>query len=71
LVGELYEWLGVAAGVRPASLGQRVNQGVGREEALDDALVARLRDYFRDSDQTLTELLGRELPWHESVGGAR
>ena len=70
-VGDLYEWLGVDAGVRPASLGQRVNQGVGLEESLDDALVARLRDYFRDSDQTLTELLGRELPWHETVGGAR
>jgi hypothetical protein len=70
-VGELYEWLGVDSGVRPASLGQRVNQGVGREESLDDALVAQLRDYFRDSDQALTELLGRELPWHQTVGGAR
>jgi hypothetical protein len=70
-VGKLYDWLGVDADVRPASLGKRVNQGVGLEESLDDALVARLRDYFRDSDQALAELLGRELPWHEPVGGAR
>ena len=70
-VADLYEWLGVDVGVRPPSLGQRVNQGVGLDESLDDALVARLRDYFHDSDQALTELLGRELPWREKVGGAR
>ncbi|MFL6001875.1 MAG: sulfotransferase family protein [Nocardioides sp.] len=70
-VGELYAWLGVDPGVRPESLGQPVNQGVGLDESLDDALVERLRDYFRDSDQALAELLGHELPWHTTVGGAR
>jgi hypothetical protein len=30
---------------------------------LDEALVARLRDYFRDSDQALADLVGRPLPW--------
>ena len=70
-IGELYEWLGVDAGVRPDSLGQRVNQGERPEDSLDDALVDRLRDYFHDSDRALTGLLGRELPWHDPVGGAR
>ena len=70
-IGELYEWLGVDAEARPASLGQRVNQGERPEDSLDDALVDRLRDYFHDSDRVLTGLLGRELPWHDPVGGAR
>ncbi len=70
-IGELYEWLGVDAGVRPDSLGQRVNQGERPEDSLDDALVDRLRDYFHDSDRALAGLLGRELPWHDPVGGAR
>jgi hypothetical protein len=70
-IGELYEWLGVDADVRPASLGERVNQAERPEETLDDELVDRLRDYFGDSDRALSALLGRELPWHDPVGGTR
>ncbi len=70
-VGELYEWLGVDAGVRPDSLGHRVNQAEPPEDSLDAGLVDRLRDYFNDSDRALAGLLGRELPWHNPVGGAR
>jgi hypothetical protein len=71
LVGELYEWLGVDPGVRPDSLGQQVNQAERPEDSLDAQLVDRLRDYFHDSDRALAGLLGRELPWHDRVGGAR
>ena len=70
-VGELYEWLGVDAGVRPDSLGHRVNQAEPPEDSLDAGLVDRLRDYFNDSDRALAGLLGRELPWHDPVAGAR
>jgi hypothetical protein len=70
-IGELYEWLGVDADVRPASLGQSVNQAERPEETLDEGLVVRLREYFDDSDRALAELLGRELPWHDPVGGPR
>jgi hypothetical protein len=70
-IGELYEWLGVDPGFRPESLGQRVNQGERLEGSLDDVLVDRLRDYFHDSDRALAGLLGRGLPWHDPVGGAR
>ena len=70
-IGELYAWLGVDADVRPASLGQPVNQAEPPEETLDEGLVDRLREYFDDSDRALAELLGRELPWHDPVGGPR
>jgi Sulfotransferase domain len=70
-IGELYGWLGVDAGVRPASLGKPVNQAGRPEDKLDIGLVDRLRDYFADSDRALTALLGRELPWPDPVGGAR
>ena len=70
-IGELYEWLGVDADVRPASMGQPVNQGERPEDQLDEGLVDRLRDYFHDSDRALAGLLGRELPWHDPVGGSR
>lgn len=40
-----------------------VNQSSGTAPELDPGLVARLRDYFRDSDRALAELLGRPLPW--------
>jgi Sulfotransferase domain len=66
-IGDLYEWLGVDAAVRPDSLGTRVNQGERLEDSLDDGLVDRLRDYFHDSDQALAGLLGRELPWYEGA----
>jgi Sulfotransferase domain len=66
-IGDLYEWLGVDAAVRPDSLGTRVNQGERLEDSLDDGLVDRLRDYFHDSDRALAGLLGRELPWYEGA----
>ncbi|HEU5454897.1 MAG TPA: hypothetical protein VFU85_04365, partial [Nocardioides sp.] len=70
-IGELYEWLGVDAGVRPASMGKPVNQGERPEDQLDEGLVDRLRDYFHDSDRALAGQLGRELPWHDPVRGSR
>ena len=68
-IGELYEWLGVDADVRPASLGQPVNQGERPEDTLDAELVERLRDHFDGSDRALAALVGRELPWQHPAGG--
>jgi len=70
-IGQLYGWLGVDPDVRPAALGQRVNQADRNEEALDDGLVDQLRDYFQDSDKALAGLLGRELPWSNPLERTR
>jgi hypothetical protein len=40
-----------------------VNRSSSAKPDLDPALVADLRDYYRDSDLALAELLGRPLPW--------
>ena len=61
-ISELYRWLGVADGVRPDEDGP-VNASSPVGEALDDDLVARLRDYYADTDAALAQMLGRDLPW--------
>ena len=40
-----------------------VNTSTHPAPEIDEALVARLRGYFRDSDTALRELVGRPLPW--------
>ncbi len=62
-IGETYRWLGVDADVRPASLGEPVNQSARTPPPLPSGLVARLRDWFAGSDLALTELVGRLVPW--------
>ncbi|QZY28498.1 sulfotransferase family protein [Nocardioides coralli] len=62
VVGDLFTWLGVDAGVRPDTGGGPVNAS-STAEPLDRALEAELRDHYRDSDDALADLLGRELPW--------
>jgi hypothetical protein len=62
-VGRLYETLGVDAGFVPPALGLPVNASRQPRDDLDDDLIARLRDYFRESDRALADLLGRQLPW--------
>jgi len=66
-IGELYDWLGVAGDVRPGGPDPAVpvnaSSGSSAGEELDDDLLARLRDYFSDSDAALADLLGRDLPW--------
>ena len=61
-IAGLYRWLGVADGVRPDPDGP-VNASSPVGEDLDDELVARLRDYYSDSDAALARMLGRDLPW--------
>ena len=48
------------AGVPPL---EPVNASSQPAADLDADLVARLRDYFRDSDEALADLVGRPLPW--------
>lgn len=61
-IGELYAWLGVDPDVRP-ELGDEPVNASSPVGAVDDDLMAELRDHYRDSDAELAELLGRELPW--------
>jgi hypothetical protein len=65
-LGELFGWLGVADGVRPTDT-DPVNASATVGGQLDAELLARLREYFRDSDAWLADLLGRELPWTDRV----
>lgn len=62
-VGELYGRLGVDATFRPTGLDQPVNESRQPHDGLDEQLLVRLRAHFHDSDQQLSELLGRPLPW--------
>ncbi len=64
-IGELFTWLGVAADV-PAPEGEGpVNASSTDADELEPDLVARLRDYFADSDAALARMLGRDLPWQD------
>lgn len=40
-----------------------VNTSTTEAPELDDELLAELREYFREPDEELRALLGRELPW--------
>jgi hypothetical protein len=60
---DLYGDVGVDPGFRPPDEDRRVNESAGDAPELDDQLVRRLRDYFRESDLRLSARLGRSLPW--------
>jgi hypothetical protein len=62
VVGDLFGWLGVDADVRPDVGDGPVNASSG-SEPLDSELEEELRDHYRDSNDALADLLGRELPW--------
>ena len=64
---DLYGSLGVDPGFRPADRGP-VNESSEPAPALSAALVERLRDYYAPSDQALSALLGRGLPWPTHAG---
>lgn len=57
----LYAALDVDPSHRPPET--PVNESHQARQTLPADLLAALRDYFRASDQALTELLGRPLPW--------
>lgn len=66
-VTALWSWLGVAqAPSRPVAA---ANASTTKQHPLDPALERELRDYFRDSDDALADLLGRELPWRDRPEG--
>lgn len=62
-VRSLHERLGVDPVDPPEPAGSPVNRSTHQKPDLEPALLARLRDYYRDSDRALAELLGRPLPW--------
>jgi hypothetical protein len=66
-VGDLYATLGVDPAVRPPCLGAPVNGSHQPGDNLDRDLYTCLRDYFRDSDAALADLLGRDLPWQDPL----
>lgn len=62
-LADLYRRVGVDPTFRTGLPSEPVNASEGERPDLPDALVARLRDYFRDADARLAERLGRPLPW--------
>jgi hypothetical protein len=62
-IGSLYADLGVDAEHRPSGMRDVVNESEGESPPLGAELEARLRDYFRDSDERLQAQLGRDVPW--------
>lgn len=67
-IRDAYAAIGVDAGFVPAELGVPVNQSSDPGRGLDEGLLARLRDYYADSDRALADLLGRPLPWAGAAG---
>jgi hypothetical protein len=71
-VAGLYAFLDIDPSHRPDV--RPVNESRQQRPTLPADLLAALRDYFRESDLALTELLGRPLPWAaraEAEGGRR
>jgi hypothetical protein len=62
-IAALYARLGVDPGFRPRRLGDRVNAAERESRPIEKELGTWLRDYYREPNQRLTMLLGRELPW--------
>lgn len=62
-VGGLYADLGLDASYRPPDRDRPVNQSRQPRPDLPDDLLHVLREYFRDSDEALARMLGRDLPW--------
>lgn len=67
-VAELFDFLGVDSEVTP-ELGRTVNASAAVTPRLPDDLVHLLREYYRDSDRALAQLLGRPLTWQGTTGG--
>lgn len=63
VIRDLYRWLGVDPDILPEAAAAPVNASSPVTDALDEALEAELRDHYRDSDEALAGMLGRDLPW--------
>ena len=62
-VGRLYAAVGVDASYVPPDRDRPVNQSRQPRPELSEDLLHVLREYFRDSDEELARMLGRDLPW--------
>lgn len=67
-VADLYARLGVDAGFRPPGRGRVVNGSSEPAPDLPADLRAGLEGYFAASNQALSTLLGRDLPWWSRTG---
>jgi hypothetical protein len=68
-VGALYAGLGIDPAFRPPGRDRVVNESSEPAPDLPDELRARLEEYFLASNQALSTLLGRDLPWWTRPGG--
>jgi hypothetical protein len=59
----LYRRFGVDSAFEPDGIGIVVNPSEASHEPFDPELEGRLRDWFREPNQRLAAVLGRELPW--------
>jgi hypothetical protein len=62
-VARLYERIGVDRTFRPSHLSEKVNASESPTSGIDSSLVQQLQDYFKESNERLSNNLGRELPW--------
>jgi hypothetical protein len=62
-VARMYQAIGVESTFRPPSLTARVNAAESSAPGIRPSLARRLRGYFKESDDSLRNDLGRELPW--------
>ena len=67
-LADLYAGLGVDPGFRPAGRDTVANGSSGPAPDLPSDLTAMLEGYFASSNQALTEMLGRDLPWWTRSG---
>lgn len=65
-VHRLYAALGAGSDFTPSTFGRPVNESSAPPPPLGTDLVARLWEYFRDSDETLAELTGEPPPWRRA-----
>ena len=59
----LYARLGVDPGFRPRRVGGKVNAAARDSAPVEREVATWIREYYREPNQRLTMLLGRELPW--------
>jgi hypothetical protein len=62
-VARLYERMGVDRTFRPSRLSEKVNASESSTSGIGSSLVQQLQDYFKESNERLSNNLGRELPW--------
>jgi hypothetical protein len=55
--------MGVDRTFRPSRLSEKVNASESSTSGIGSSLVQQLQDYFKESNERLSNNLERELPW--------